>query len=395
MFAVSVVGLWLGGLSRGRRVAAGAIVARHERAAVLARLRAHGSVNRLAWMTTWPENRWFQGSSAAGYQAYRTHAGVDIGLCDPVAVGRDDRATVLREFADQAVRRGRVPCAFAVTSATAQAAEAMGWRALPVGHEAVVSLPGLQFRGRAWQDVRTALNSASRQGIRVVLGRLGDQPEALQEQAAELSARWLGGRRLPELGFTLGGLDEAYDEDVRVAIAVDGHDRLHGFTSWLPAHRPADGKVTGWTLDVMRRRTDEEGFRGVMELLIASSLMAFRDEGCEWASLSVSPLSPATSQATTRPVPSAVDVVLARACERLEPLYGFRTLSAFKAKFQPRLEPLYLVYPGDSSLPRIAVALTRAYLPEVRLRDLAVLRQSQSAKYRRAKVVSTAAASSA
>jgi hypothetical protein len=51
----------------------------------------------------------------------------------------------------------------------------------------------------------------------------------------------------------------------------------------------------------------------------------------------------------------------------LEPIYGFRSLLAFKAKFQPRYVPLYMLYPDAAALPTIANAVTRAYLPAVTL----------------------------
>lgn len=53
----------------------------------------------------------------------------------------------------------------------------------------------------------------------------------------------------------------------------------------------------------------------------------------------------------------------ARVQERLEPFYGFRALLAFKQKFRPRWEPVYLLFPGVASLPRISLAILRAYLP--------------------------------
>jgi hypothetical protein len=46
-------------------------------------------------------------------------------------------------------------------------------------------------------------------------------------------------------------------------------------------------------------------------------------------------------------------------------VYGFRSLLAFKAKFQPRLRPLWLVYPDAADLPRIARAIGTAYLPDL------------------------------
>ncbi len=55
----------------------------------------------------------------------------------------------------------------------------------------------------------------------------------------------------------------------------------------------------------------------------------------------------------------------------MEPLYGFRSLDSFKRKFQPRHQPVYLVFADEAALPRIGLALTSAYLPGATLRDLA------------------------
>ena len=39
-------------------------------------------------------------------------------------------------------------------------------------------------------------------------------------------------------------------------------------------------------------------------------------------------------------------------------------------------EPLYLVFPDEAALPRIGLALSRAYLPEAGVRDLVALARS-------------------
>ena len=59
--------------------------------------------------------------------------------------------------------------------------------------------------------------------------------------------------------------------------------------------------------------------------------------------------------------------------ERLEPFYNFASLFAFKQKFKPRWEPVYLIYPGVSALPAISIAILRAYLPGLGLREIADL----------------------
>ena len=339
------------------------LVDRWERAEATATLVQHGATGRLAWMTTWPGNTWFRHPSHAGYVAHRRLAGVALALGDPVAASAGERAELLVEFTRQAREDRLVPCLFAAGEESRAVAHRLGWRSVRVADEAVIDLSALAFRGKAWQDVRTAMNHADRDGIRLWLGRLVDAPADLRSQVEALSAAWVAGKRLPELGFTLGGIPEALDPGVRMGLVVDAEGRVHGVTSWLPIHRPGDGRQVGWTLDLMRRRPD--GFRGVMEFLIARACLAFRDEGAEVVSLSACPLARAGAAHEGR-----VGAWLDRLGAALEPCYGFRSLHAFKAKFQPRLEPLYLLYPSGSSLPRIGMALATAYLPGVGLGDV-------------------------
>jgi hypothetical protein len=333
-------------------------------------LRHQGAVNRLAWMTTWPENRWFTTPDRAGYVAYRVHAGVAVGLCDPVAAAERDRSALLVQFAERVHAQGLVPCLFTVSAEASVHARALGWHALQVAEEAVIELARLDFVGKAWQDVRTALNQAQKQGICLDLRPLACMPRGLQMQVKAISAQWVEDKGLPEMGFTLGGVDEALDPEVRVGLAVDPDRTVHGVTSWMPIYGVGRGAPVGWTLDVMRRLPG--GFRYSMEFLIASSCRAFRDEGCSIVSLSGAPLarSAGANEGLDR---GTLDAFLDRLGATLEPYYGFRSLHAFKAKFQPRTDPLYLVFPDEAALPRIGLALSRAYLPEVGLRDLITL----------------------
>jgi lysylphosphatidylglycerol synthetase-like protein (DUF2156 family) len=55
--------------------------------------------------------------------------------------------------------------------------------------------------------------------------------------------------------------------------------------------------------------------------------------------------------------------------DALEPYYGFQSLFAFKRKFQPELLPMYLVYPDETALAEIGIAVARAYMPDATLKD--------------------------
>ena len=156
---------------------------------------------------------------------------------------------------------------------------------------------------------------------------------------------------------------------VGALVVVDAAGSVHAVASWLPIY--SAGAVTGWTIDFMRRRTD--GFRHGTELLIAQAALDFQAEGYSVLSLSGAPLArteecpgPArTDVAAARPDP--LDRLLDLVGTRLEPVYGFRSLLRFKAKFQPELRPMYLIYADAAALPAIGRAVARAYVPDASL----------------------------
>ena len=188
-------------------------------------------------MTTWPENRWFF-ADGRGYVAYRVHAGVALGLCDPVAARGRPAAAAARSFADRAERRaGAVPVLRHRGGGDATRRPGL---AEPAGRRGGRHRPAaLAFTGKAWQDVRTALNQAAKQGISWRLARWPSSPAGIQLQVRAISAQWVEDKGLPEMGFTLGGVDEAMDPEVRVGLAVDADGTVHGVTSWMPVSAPA------------------------------------------------------------------------------------------------------------------------------------------------------------
>jgi phosphatidylglycerol lysyltransferase len=159
---------------------------------------------------------------------------------------------------------------------------------------------------------------------------------------------------------------------------VDGNGTVHGVTSWLPVYD--GGRLVSRTLDVMRRGA--EGFPGVMEFLIASAVLELRGS-VEVISLSGSPLakvpagqegSPGNGPAGNpgggeerQPGPENLVKILDLVGHALEPVYGFRSLAAFKSRFKPEYRALYLYYQDPLHLPAIGRALTRAYLPGLSL----------------------------
>ncbi|WP_426997057.1 bifunctional lysylphosphatidylglycerol flippase/synthetase MprF [Pseudarthrobacter sp. N5] len=322
----------------------------------------------ISWMTTWPGNTYWFSTTGDSFIAYRVVSGIALTLGAPVGP-KSRMPAVVEEFARYCTSNGWTPCFYSVPAEVRAAASDRGWGSVQVAQETVLPLDSLSFKGKKFQDIRTAMNNATKAGIHAEWIRYPTAHLSVQAQIQAISEEWIADKKMPEMGFTLGGLDELNDPEVRCLLAIDTHHRVHAVTSWLPVYRK--GHIVGWTLDFMRRRST--GFRASIEFLIASAATSLRDEGCDFISLSGAPLARAAGDRQPGPFdfsPQAdggLDRLLDRLGSALEPVYGFRSLLAFKGKFRPRYAPLYMVYPDSAALPGIGNALTRAYLPDLSL----------------------------
>lgn len=333
-----------------------------------------GQGSTLSWMTTWPGNTYWFSATGESFIAYRTIAGIALTLGGPVGPRHQGKSS-LAEFTAFCTGHGWTPCFYSVPQHLRDHAASLGWGSVQVAQETILELGTLSFKGRKFQDIRTALNNAAKNGIRAEWTTYHDAPLTLSAQIQEISEEWVADKKVPEMGFTLGGLDELNDPNVRLLLAIDDTHQIHAVTSWLPVYR--NGAIEGWTLDFMRRRST--GFRAGIEFLIASAALDLQAERCRYISLSGAPLArlggttPSTVETPETGGTGGLDRFLGRLGAALEPVYGFRSLLAFKAKFQPRYEPLYMLYPDAAALPAIGNAITRAYLPAIKLRETLTL----------------------
>lgn len=312
-----------------------------------------------SFMTTWPGNTALLNGERDAYVGYRLVGNVAVVLGDPIgSPGGCNR--VIDEFLDLAAVNGWTPCFYGASAHFLREFSQHGLSWIKVGEDATINFTNLSFRGKSWQDVRTARNRARREGITFqLLDQTSADPEIVR-QLWDISAEWTSRRALPEMNFTLGHLTDPPDPEVRTAVAVDQRGRVQGFLTWLPVYARR-----GWVVDLMRRR--EDAFPGVMEFLIAESLLTFQAEGSRFASLAAAPLGHVARDGDRG---KTIERALTLAAERLDSFYHFASLNDFKAKFQPNWEPIYLAYAGTASLPRVGYALLRAYLPTLSARDL-------------------------
>jgi phosphatidylglycerol lysyltransferase len=371
---ITLVGVWSVLLGRHHSHDSGS----NDRAAV--RRLLHQGGDSLSWMALWEPNRYWFSPDGRGAVAYQQHGSVALTLAGPFGA-REGHPAVAEGFLAHCSGHALIPAFYSCEDRLWPLLRDRGFRRVAVAQETRLHVRELEFKGKEWQNVRTALNRAAKTGVKAVWGTYEGLPAGLRAQLSEVSEEWATGKSVPEMGFTLGGVDELMDDEVLCCLAVDGDGSVHGVTSWLPVYD--GGRLVSRTLDVMRRGA--EGFPGVMEFLIASAVLELR-KSVEFISLSGSPLArrPEDADADTdadtetdqeageapEPMPAEnlariLDVV----GHALEPVYGFRSLAAFKSRFKPDYRTLYLYYQDPLQLPAIGRALTRAYLPGLSLRQ--------------------------
>ena len=316
-------------------------------------LRAHGG-GTLGWMNMWEGNQvWVSPFDEAGV-AYRGAGGVALTVTD-LAYEEGKASQAIDEFSSFAATAGLTPALYSVHEDLAYAARDEGWTIMQVAEESLLDLPDLAFKGKAYQDVRTAMNHATREGVEARWTTWDECPQGWKDQITVISQAWSSDKALPEMGFTLGGVRELAIPETRILVAIDADSTIHAVTSWLPVYRR--GQVVGLTLDVMRRRAT--GWRPAIEFLIGKAALAAQEEGLEFLSLSGAPLRRSTDDTSAfGPLTDALAAIM-------EPLYGFTSLHAFKRKFKPRTQPLYLAVPEPASLATVGLAISHAYVPSV------------------------------
>ena len=236
---------------------------------------------------------------------------------------------------------------------------------MQIAEDTIIDLPGLAFKGKKWQDVRSALNKAKRESITFRMTTLADEPFAVLAQVRAISEQWVGEKGLPEMGFTLGGVDEALDPAVKVGLAIDPTGSIHGVTSWLPVYAPGrarPGLDPGRDAPPRRRLPVRHGVHdrvGVPGASRTTARSSCRCPGRRWPAAS----SPARSW-------TARTGCWTSSAPRSSPSTASARCTRSRRSSRPRYEPIHLAFRDEADLPRIGVALTRAYLPDASPRQL-------------------------
>jgi len=269
-----------------------------------------------------------------------------IALGDPIGPPEDRKEAIVgfQEFCD---RNDWYPTFYQTLLDDLEIYYALGFRVVQIGEAAIVNLKDFTLKGKANQNLRTAINRLTKAGHQVKFYEPPLSSELMRQMKA-VSDEWLQMVQGAEKQFSVGWFNETYLRETRVIAIHTPDGKISAFANMIS---PGD-RVIG--VDLMRRRTEVEN--GTMECLFASMLQHCQALGYAEFDLGLSALAGVGEAEQS----GRLEKVLIYLSEHLSKFYNFQGLHSFKDKFGPRWEARYLVYPSLGSLPDVVVALIRA-----------------------------------
>ncbi|HNY66196.1 MAG TPA: DUF2156 domain-containing protein [Deltaproteobacteria bacterium] len=259
--------------------------------------------------------------SGIGYIAYRKKWGRRFVLADPVC-HENDREYLLGEF-----MKDRIGTTFVqISEPVAELIhEKFGLYSSQFGIETIVDLKTWDLKGKKKQVLRTAINKARKDGIRIV------ELEESSEFDDALSRKWMRTRKVKrkEVVFLIRNKDQKYQEGTRRFYAFMGDEAL-GFIHFDPVYE--NGKLIGYVPNISRFSPDFK--QGIFYPLMVHAMETFKNEGVPYLYLGISPL---VVDEKDKPCESKLFKFFVRQFYKFgNYFYSFKGLHFTKSRFQGR-----------------------------------------------------------
>jgi phosphatidylglycerol lysyltransferase len=282
-----------------------------------------------------------QGGSVISYaQSGRTA----MVLGDPIGPPKD-LASCIQAFMTFCLKNDWQFAFYQTSADTLETYKESNLRILKIGEEAYVDLTSFTLQGGEIKSVRTAVNKLEKLGFTTQVS-LPPHKKELLDRLEIISNEWLLTRGKKEMRFSLGWFDRDYLNTTRLLFLYNPQGIPVAFANMVE-----ELKNTSLAVDLMRHTDDVPA--GTMDYLFAGMLKQARDWGYSRFNLGLSGLA-GVGESSEDP---AIERALHFIYSRVNTAYNFRGLHNFKQKFSPQWSERYLIYPGLTNLPSIAIAL--------------------------------------
>lgn len=298
-----------------------------------------------AYLAMTGDKLFLNSESGRAFVMYQVQGHSWIVMGDPVGDRSEwpDLLWTLREMADES--QGRL-LLYQVSLDCLPLAIDLGLSIVKYGEEARVDLRRFSLEGPAAKSLRHAERRAEKEGATFEIVPAAEVGQILSELQG-ISDRWLEAKGQSEKAFSVGRFDPDYIGSGDCAL-VRQEGRIVAFANiWATQNRKE------LSVDLMRH--DEAMPYGTMDFLFIRLMQWGRDQGFDWFTLGLAPLSGLEARRLS-PFWAKAGALLYR---HGKGFYGFEGLRAYKDKFSPDWQPRFIGGPQGVSMARAILDLQK------------------------------------
>jgi phosphatidylglycerol lysyltransferase len=298
----------------------------------------------LDFFKTYPDKFLFLSKEHEGFISFKITRYFAFVLENPVC--RDDETLIklVQEFDSFCLENGFIAIYYRIPQQTIALFKNLGKKSFPIGEEAIVDLTTFTMDGGKMKTTRSAINRLTSEGFDICIYK-PPVKEGLLQKLEMVSKDWLSEMNQKEIAFTQGVFDKVILKEQTIITVEDKEERVYAFLNLIPDY--ATGEAT---YDLIRKVSDAPN--GVLDLLMAKTLLYLKDQGYKSANLGLAPLSGFEGT-------NLAEKAINYAYENLKAFGHFKGLRKYKEKFFPRWEKKFLVYNFDFHLLQVPNALKR------------------------------------
>ena len=261
-----------------------------------------------------------------------------IALGEPVGI-KEERRELITKFHEQADLYGASPCFYSIRSRNLNDFIDLGLSVQKIGEMALVPIKGYDLAGKTKARFRQARNRANREGVSFDVIHI-DANSSEMHRLSEISAVWLRHHKGREKAFSLGRFDRDLLSTQPIAVAIKQGEIIAFSNLWKTPNK------SELSLDLMRYMPD--CMTGVMDYLFTEVMLWGGTQGYEYFSLGLAPMS-GLEDKDYKTFMSRLGRLVFRHGGKF---YSFKGLHAFKKKFSPNWEPVYIAARNQAAMPK-------------------------------------------
>lgn len=303
----------------------------------------------LDYFKTYTDKKFWFSPAPEGFVSFKTSRNYAIALGNPVCNTEEDLKQLIPAFDMYCRKQGLRSAYYRIPESEVTLYEQLGKKVLPIGEEAVVNLSTWTLEGSDKRGMRNIISKISKMAYTFEVREAPQKDDFLQQLRA-VSEEWLKVSERTELAFSQGVFDEKELKTQTILTLENAEGKVVSFANLIPDYASQEARF-----DLMRKTADAPP--SAMEFLFARMFSYLKEMGFTGCNMGMVPLSGIDDPDNLQ------ERVIKLAYERMRQFGHYKSLRAFKEKFRPDWNMMYLAYNAPFDLIYLPGALERVMEP--------------------------------